>query len=330
MQILVTGGAGFIGSNLVRMALADRLPGLEGASVTVLDALTYSGNPQNLAAVAEHPHYAFVHGDIRDTGLLDRVLPGVDAIVHVAAESHVDRAVRDASVFVETNVVGSQRLLDAALRHDVRRVLHVSTDEVYGSIDAGAWAEDAPLTPGSPAAASKAGSDILARSYHRFHGLDVRITRHSSAYGPHQAPEQRVARSITALLDDEPMPAGGDQVRDWVHVDDHCRGIALALTAGRPGEAYNIGGGDALTHSRLGELLVAAAGREPGAVQAAPERPGRELPGFEGRRAVDAGKARAELGWTPEVPIETGLAETVRWYDEHRSWWTPLKERAAL
>lgn len=325
MKILVTGGAGFLGSGLVRMALADRLPGMEGAAITVLDALTYSGNRQNLAEVAAHPHHGFVHGDIRDTGLLDRVMPGIDAIVHMATESHVDRAVRDASVFVETNVVGTQRLLDAALRHDVRRVVHVSTDEVYGSIEEGAWTEDRALEPGSPYAASKAASDLLARSYHRMHGLDVRITRHSSAYGPFQAPEQRVARSITSLLDDEPLPLGGTQVRDWVHADDHCRAIALALTAGRPGEVYNVGGGDELSHAALAERIVAAAGRSIDEV-----RGGADRPGLEPRRAVDAGKARAELGWAPSVPLADGLAETVAWYRDHRAWWEPLKERAAL
>ncbi|WAC65267.1 dTDP-glucose 4,6-dehydratase [Agrococcus sp. SL85] len=327
MQILVTGGAGFIGSNFVRMALADRLPGLEGASITVLDALTYSGNPQNLAPIAEHPHYAFVHGDIRDTGLLDRILPGVDAIVHFAAESHVDRSVRDASVFVETNVVGTQRLLDAALRHDVRRFVHVSTDEVYGSIDEGSWSEDRPLEPNSPYSASKAGSDLLARSYHRTHGMDVRITRCSNNYGPYHFPEKLIPLFVTNLIDGHRVPLYGDgeNVRDWLHVDDHCRGIALVLSGGRPGEVYNIGGGTELTNRRLTELLLEATGADWSSVDAVADRKGHDR-----RYSVDISKIQAELGYAPQVPFEQGLADVVQWYRDHRSWWEPLKERAAL
>ncbi|WP_206447334.1 dTDP-glucose 4,6-dehydratase [Agrococcus sp. KRD186] len=327
MQILVTGGAGFIGSTFARMTLGDRLPGLEGASVTVLDALTYSGNPANLAPVAEHPQYRFVHGDIRDTGLLDRILPGVDAIVHFAAESHVDRSVRDASVFVETNVVGTQRLLDAALRHSIPRFVHVSTDEVYGSIAEGSWDEGCPLEPNSPYSASKAGSDLLARSYHRTHGLDVRITRCSNNYGPYHFPEKLIPLFVTNLIDGLPVPLYGDgeNVRDWLHVDDHCRGIALVLTGGRPGEIYNIGGGAELSNRRLTELLLEATGRDGSSVQHVEDRKGHDF-----RYAVDISKIVGELGYAPQVPFEQGLAETVQWYRDHRSWWEPLKERAAL
>ena len=327
MKIHVTGGAGFIGSNFVRMALDDRLPGLEGASVTVLDALTYSGNLANLAPVAEHPHYEFVHGDIRDTGLLDRMLPGHDAIVHFAAESHVDRSVRDASVFVETNVVGTQRLLDAALRHDVRRFVHVSTDEVYGSIESGSWAEDRPLEPNSPYSASKAGSDLLARSYHRTHDLDVRITRCSNNYGPYHFPEKLIPLFVTNLIDGASVPLYGDgeNVRDWLHVDDHCRGVALVLTAGRPGEVYNIGGGTELSNRQLTELLLEATDRDWSAVEQVADRKGHDF-----RYSVDIGKIADELGYAPQVPFEQGLADVVQWYRDHRSWWEPLKERAAL
>ncbi|MET4099396.1 dTDP-glucose 4,6-dehydratase [Agrococcus sp. UYP10] len=327
MKILLTGGAGFIGSNFVRMALEHRLPGLEGAAITVLDALTYSGNPANLASVAGHPRYAFVHGDIRDIGLLDRIMPGVDAVVHLAAESHVDRSVRDASIFVETNVVGTQRLLDAALRHDVRRFIHVSTDEVYGSIDEGEWTEQSPLEPNSPYSASKAGSDLLARSYHRTHGLDVRITRCSNNYGPFHFPEKLVPLFVTNLIDGLGVPLYGDgeHVRDWLHVDDHCRGIALVLTGGRPGEVYNIGGGTELTNRRLTELLLEATGRDWSAVEPAVDRKGHDR-----RYAVDATKIADELGYAPQVPFEQGIADVVQWYRDHRSWWEPLKERAAL
>ncbi|WP_347756252.1 dTDP-glucose 4,6-dehydratase [Agrococcus sp. ProA11] len=327
MQLLVTGGAGFIGSNLVRMLLEDRLPGLEGASVTVLDALTYSGNLANLAPVADHPHFEFVQGDIRDTGLLDRILPGVDAIVHLAAESHVDRSVRDASVFVETNVVGTQRLLDAALRHGVARVVHVSTDEVYGSIETGSWSEDRPLEPNSPYSASKAGSDLLARSYHRTHGLDVRITRCSNNYGPFHFPEKLIPLFVTNLIDGLEVPLYGDgqHVRDWLHVDDHCRGIALVLTDGRAGEVYNIGGGTELTNVELTERLLEATGRDASAVRQVADRKGHDQ-----RYSVDISKISTELGFAPQVPFEQGLADTVQWYRDNRSWWEPLKERAAL
>lgn len=327
MKILLTGGAGFIGSNFVRMTLEDRLPGLEGASITVLDALTYSGNPANLASVSGHPHYAFVHGDIRDIGLLDRIMPGIDAVVHFAAESHVDRSVRDASVFVETNVVGTQRLLDAALRHDVRRFVHVSTDEVYGSIDEGSWDEQSPLEPNSPYSASKAGSDLLARSYHRTHGLDVRITRCSNNYGPFHFPEKLVPLFVTNLIDglNVPLYGDGEHVRDWLHVDDHCRGIALVLTGGRPGEVYNIGGGTELTNRRLTELLLDATGRDWSAVEPVDDRKGHDR-----RYSVDIAKISDELGYAPQVPFEQGLAEVVQWYRDHRGWWEPLKERAAL
>lgn len=327
MKLLVTGGAGFIGSNFVRMALRDRLPGLEGASVTVLDALTYSGNLANLAPVAEHPHYEFVHGDIRDTGLLDRIMPGVDAIVHCAAESHVDRSVRDASVFVETNVVGTQRLLDAALRHGVRRVVHVSTDEVYGSIEEGSWDEERPLEPNSPYSASKAGSDLLARSYHRTHDLDVRITRCSNNYGEYHFPEKLIPLFVTNLIDglEVPLYGEGQNVRDWLHVDDHCRGIALVLAGGRPGEVYNIGGGTELTNRELTELLLEATGRDQAAVQHVADRKGHDL-----RYSVDATKISTELGYAPQVTFAQGLADTVQWYRDNRAWWEPLKERAAL
>ncbi len=327
MQLLVTGGAGFIGSNFVRMLLDDRLPGLEGASVTVLDALTYSGNLANLAPVEEHPRFAFVHGDIRDTVLLDRVLPGADAIVHFAAESHVDRSVRDASVFVETNVVGTQRLLDAALRHDVPRFVHVSTDEVYGSIAEGSWTEERALEPNSPYSASKAGSDLLARSYHRTHGLDVRITRCSNNYGPYHFPEKLIPLFVTNLIDGLPVPLYGDgaNVRDWLHVDDHCRGLALVLTGGRPGEVYNIGGGTELSNRRLTELLLEATGRDWSSVEHVEDRKGHDF-----RYSVDIAKIAGELGYAPQVPFEQGLADVVQWYREHRSWWEPLKERAAL
>lgn len=323
----MTGGAGFIGSNFVRRAIEDALPGLEGAEVVVLDALTYSGNLANLAPVADSPRYTFVHGDIRDSELLDRVLPGIDAIVHFAAESHVDRSVRDASIFVETNVLGTQRLLDAALRAGADRFVHVSTDEVYGSIAEGSWDETRPLEPNSPYSASKAGSDLLARSYHRTHGLNVSITRCSNNYGPYHFPEKVIPLFVTNLIDDRHVPLYGDggNIRDWLHVDDHCRGIALVLTGGRPGEVYNIGGGTELTNKELTAMLLEATGRDWLYVDQVEDRKGHDL-----RYSVDIGKISSELDYAPQVHFEQGLADVVQWYRENRTWWEPLKQRAAL
>jgi dTDP-glucose 4,6-dehydratase len=327
MKILVTGGAGFIGSNFVRRTLQDSYPGLEGAEVVVLDALTYSGNLSNLEAVADSPRYSFVHGDIRDATLLDDLMPAVDSVVHFAAESHVDRSVRDASIFVETNVLGTQRLLDAALRANLARFVHVSTDEVYGSIADGSWDETRSLEPNSPYSASKAGSDLIARSYFRTHGLNVSITRCSNNYGPYHFPEKVIPLFVTNLIDDRHVPlyGEGNNVRDWLHVDDHTRGIAMVLTRGRAGEIYNIGGGTELTNRELTQLLLDATGKDWSYVDQVADRLGHDL-----RYSVDIAKIRQELGYEPLVPFQTGLAEVVQWYRDNRAWWEPLKARAAL
>ncbi|CAN5345677.1 dTDP-glucose 4,6-dehydratase [soil metagenome] len=327
MRILVTGGAGFIGSNFVRRTLEDAYPGLEGAEVVVYDALTYSGNLENLASVADNPRYSFVHGDIRDTGVLDEVLPRVDTIVHFAAESHVDRSVRDSGIFVETNVLGTQRLLDASLRAGIQRFVHVSTDEVYGSIAEGSWNEERPLEPNSPYSASKAGSDLLARSYFRTHGMNLSITRCSNNYGPYHFPEKVIPLFVTNLIDDKHVPlyGEGDNIRDWLHVDDHTRGIALVLAKGRAGEIYNIGGGTELTNKELTQMLLDATGKDWSFVDRVEDRKGHDL-----RYSVDTSKIRGELGYEPLVPFEQGLADVVQWYRDNRAWWQPLKTRAAL
>lgn len=327
MKILVTGGAGFIGSNFVRMALRGDFPGLDVTALTVLDALTYSGTLTNLESVAADPRYRFVHGDIRDKELLASLVPGHDAIVHFAAESHVDRSVTDASIFVETNVLGTQRLLDAALHAGTPRIVHVSTDEVYGSIDEGEWDEDDPLLPNSPYSASKAGSDLLVRSYHRTHGLNASITRCSNNYGPHHFPEKVIPLFITNLIDGLPVPLYGDGLnrRDWLHVDDHCRGIALVLQGGKPGEIYNIGGGTELTNRELTDLLLEATGRDESFVRYVEDRKGHDR-----RYCVSIDKISRELGYQPQVPFRQGLAEVVQWYRDNRAWWEPLKARAAL
>jgi dTDP-glucose 4,6-dehydratase len=327
VRILVTGGAGFIGSNFVRRTLEDAYPGLEGAEVVVYDSLTYSGNLENLAPVADSSRYSFVQGDIRDVGVLDEVLPGVDTVVHFAAESHVDRSVRDSGIFVETNVLGTQRLLDASLRAGVGRFVHVSTDEVYGSIAEGSWNEEQPLEPNSPYSASKAGSDLLARSYYRTHGMNLSITRCSNNYGPYHFPEKVIPLFVTNLIDDKHVPlyGEGNNIRDWLHVDDHTRGIALVVTGGRPGETYNIGGGTELTNKELTQLLLDATGKDWSYVDRVEDRKGHDL-----RYSVDTSKIHSELGYEPLVPFEQGLADVVQWYRDNRSWWEPLKARAAL
>ncbi|MGV8857749.1 dTDP-glucose 4,6-dehydratase [Rhodoglobus sp.] len=327
MKILVTGGAGFIGSNFVRRTIEDAYPGLEGADVVVLDALTYSGNRANLAPVADSPRFTFVEGDIRDADLLDGILGDIDAIVHFAAESHVDRSVRDASAFVETNVLGTQRLLDAALRAKTPRFVHVSTDEVYGSIAEGSWDEQRPLEPNSPYSASKAGSDLLARSYFRTHGMNLSITRCSNNYGPYHFPEKLIPLFVTNLIDGKHVPlyGEGNNIRDWLHVDDHCRGIALVVTGGRAGEIYNIGGGTELTNKELTQMLLDHTGTDWSSVDRVEDRLGHDL-----RYSVDISKISAELGYAPQVPFEKGLADVVQWYRDNREWWEPLKEKAAL
>ena len=324
MKIFVTGGAGFIGSNFVRMALTARLPGLEDADITVFDALTYSGTLTNLEAISDSPRYSFVHGDIRDQDAVATALAGHDAIIHFAAESHVDRSVTNSRIFVETNVLGTQTLLDQALALGVPRFVHVSTDEVYGSIDEGSWDENEPLLPNSPYSASKAASDLLVRSYHVTHGLNASTTRCSNNYGTHHFPEKVIPLFITNLLDGQKIPLYGDggNVRDWLHVDDHCRGIALVLQGGKPGETYNIGGGTELSNVELTELLLAATGRDESFIEHVADRKGHDR-----RYSVNIGKIQRELGYEPLVPFESGLADVVKWYRDNRSWWEPLKEQ---
>jgi dTDP-glucose 4,6-dehydratase len=325
--MLVTGGAGFIGSHYVRSALQGAWPALGDVELTVLDKLTYAGNRENLEPVADSPRLTFVEGDIADPACVAEVMPGADVVVHFAAESHVDRSITGASDFVLTNVLGTQTLLDAALRADVRRFVHVSTDEVYGSIDTGSWSESHVLEPNSPYSASKAGAELIARSYARTYGLDVVVTRCSNNYGPYQFPEKVIPLFVTNLLDGSDVPLYGDggNIRDWLHVDDHCQGIELVLERGRPGEVYNIGGGTELTNKQLTQLLLDACDADWSRVRAVPDRLGHDR-----RYSVDHSKISTELGYRPGVDFETGLRETVQWYRDNRDWWEPLKRRAAL
>ncbi|WP_338784574.1 dTDP-glucose 4,6-dehydratase [Streptomyces sp. DG1A-41] len=321
-RVLVTGGAGFIGSAYVRALLGPSGP--PGVAVTVLDKLTYAGNPANLDEVRHMDRFAFVRGDICDAELVDGLVAVHDHVVHFAAESHVDRSILGADTFVRTNVLGTQTLLDAALRHAPKTFVHISSDEVYGSIRAGSWPETDPLRPNSPYSASKAASDLIALSYHRTHGLDVRVTRCSNTYGPHQYPEKVVPLFITRLLDGEPVPLYGDghNVRDWIHVDDHVRAIELVRSRGRPGEVYNIGAGHELSNRQLTGLLLRACGAGWGMVSYVEDRKGHDW-----RYSVDFTKIRTELGFAPRKDPATGLAETVDWYRTHRSWWEPLPRR---
>ncbi|MFG1641367.1 dTDP-glucose 4,6-dehydratase [Amycolatopsis sp. NPDC049252] len=326
MRVLVTGGAGFIGSNYVRQALSGGYPVLAGAEVTVLDKLTYAGNRANLAPVAGSERLTFVHGDICDAAVVADVMRGVDLVVHFAAESHVDRSIAGSGDFVLTNVLGTHTLLEAALRAEVGKFVHVSTDEVYGSIDDGSWPEEHPLEPNSPYSAAKASSDLLARAYFRTHGLPVCVTRCSNNYGPYQFPEKVIPLFVTNLLDGGQVPLYGDglNVRDWLHVDDHCQGIQLVAEAGRPGEVYNIGGGTELSNLDLTGRLLDAAGAGWDRVRRVEDRKGHDR-----RYSVDITKIGTELGYAPQVKFDEGLAATVAWYTANRSWWEPLKKRAA-
>jgi dTDP-glucose 4,6-dehydratase len=321
MNLLVTGGAGFIGSHFVRTVLGDEMPGLSGARVTVLDKLTSAGNFANLGPVAESKRLDFVPGDICDAALVDTVVRGHDAIVHFAAESHVDRSILAAAEFATTNVIGTQVLLDAALRHDTERFLHVSTDEVYGSIDAGAWTEQAAPSPNSPYAATKAAADLLALAYHRTHALPVVVTRCANNYGPYQHPEKLIPRFVTNLLEGRTAPLYGDggQIRDWVHVDDHCRGVALALLRGTVGEIYHIGGTVELTNRDLTGMLLAACDADWDRVVNVADRKGHDR-----RYALDDARIRGELGYRPRIAFPDGLAATVQWYRDNPEWWRPL------
>jgi dTDP-glucose 4,6-dehydratase len=330
VRILVTGAAGFIGSHYVRSLLGGRYGELGGfgtpTQVTVYDKLTYAGNLANLAPVADDPRYRFVHGDIGDGALLDEVLPDHDVVVNFAAETHVDRSIRGAADFVMTNVVGTQALFDACLRNDVSRVLHVSTDEVYGSIDVGSFVETDRLDPNSPYSAAKAGGDLLARAYHVTHGLNVTVTRCTNNYGPYHFPEKVIPLFVTNLIDGLKVPLYGDglNVRDWLHVDDHCRGIHIVLEKGAAGEYHNIGGGTELTNKDLTTRLLAACGRDWDSVTYVQDRKGHDR-----RYSIDGSKVAA-LGYEPQVDFDSGLAETVQWFRDNEAWWRPLKEKAAL
>jgi dTDP-glucose 4,6-dehydratase len=325
VRYFVTGAAGFIGSHFVRELMSGAY-GVEPTGVTVYDKLTYAGNLENLTSVAGDPRFTFVQGDICDGPLLDEVLPGHDVVVNFAAETHVDRSIHGPQDFVVTNVVGTQTLLDACLRHGIPRTVHIGTDEVYGSIDEGSWDENEPLRPNSPYSAAKAAAELLVRAYFVTYGLNVSSTRCSNNYGPYQFPEKVIPLFVTNLIDGGKVPLYGDglNVRDWLHVDDHCRGIALVIAKGEPGESYNIGGGLELSNKELTERVLAAMGADWSSVLPVEDRKGHDR-----RYSVNDGKLRA-LGYAPQHRFEDGLAETVQWYKDNEAWWRPLKAKAAI
>lgn len=323
LKLLVTGAAGFIGSNFVRLIAKSELQGI--SSVKVLDKLTYAGVKSNLDSAADLSRYEFVQGDICDPLIVAELLRDVDAVVNFAAESHVDRSISGAVDFVQTNIVGVQVLLDAIKTCDRNiRFLQVSTDEVYGSIEEGSWTEEWPLLPNSPYSASKASGELLARSYNRTHDIDVVITRCSNNYGTHHFPEKLIPLFITNLIEGKKVPVygTGENVRDWLHVDDHCRGIYQALMYGRSGEVYNIGGGRELTNNEITGLILEAMGADESSIEYVDDRKGHDL-----RYSVDWTKINRELGYEPQVKFEDGLRETIQWYRNNEAWWKPLKNR---
>ena len=325
-KLLVTGGCGFIGANFIRFVLANR----PKWSITNLDSLTYSGNLDNLIDVAESDRYTFVKGDIRDAALVTNLIGRADAVVHFAAESHVDRSIENASRFVETNVLGTQVLLDAARTHPTGRFLQVGTDEVYGSLPLDRpdlkFTEDTPIAPNSPYSASKAGADFLVRAYNHTYGLDTVTTRCSNNFGPYQFPEKVIPLFVTNLMEGRKVPLYGDgkNVRDWLHVEDHCEAILAALEHGRSGEIYNIGGDNERSNLEMTHQILSALGQSDDMIQYVEDRLGHDR-----RYAVDSGKIQKDLGWRPtRSQWPEALQDTVKWYSDHRAWWERVKSGA--
>ena len=321
MRLLVTGGAGFIGSNYIRMLVNGELKGI--SKIIVLDKLTYSGNKQNLIDL-DSSSYEFVQGDICDTDLVLKLSKQVDAIVNFAAESHVDRSIDSSREFIQTNVLGTHTLLESARKSNLSTFLQISTDEVYGSILEGSWDEDFPLQPNSPYAASKASADLISQAYHRTYGMDVRITRCSNNYGPYQYPEKVIPLFITNLIQDKKVPLYGQglNIRDWLHVTDHCRGIHLVLTKGKPGDVFNIGGGRELSNLELTRVILEAMAASEERIEEVVDRLGHDF-----RYSLNIEKITKQLGYKPEVDFEEGISQTIEWYKSNKKWWGPLVAR---
>jgi dTDP-glucose 4,6-dehydratase len=323
MKYVVTGGCGFIGSNYVRGLLSDRW-GSNVEQVTVIDSLTYAGNLANLDPVKSDPRLTFVREDIVNQNEITQILQGHDIVVHFAAESHVDRSISGSAEFIRTNVLGTHSMLQASLNAGIKQFLHVSTDEVYGSISEGSWDEQEPLLPNSPYAASKASSDLIARSFFVTHGLDVRITRCSNNFGIYQYPEKVIPLFITNLMEGKKVPLYGDglNVRDWLHVDDHCRGIQLVIDKGRAGQIYNIGGGTELSNIDLTTMIINAMGATTASIEPVEDRKAHDR-----RYSVDITKIHNELGYAPQCTLHDTLTDIVDWYKSNEQWWKPLKSQ---
>jgi len=320
MKLLVTGGAGFIGSNFVHYML-NRYPNYE---IMNLDVLTYAGNLENLTEIEDNSKYTFVKGDIANKELVNSIFEnGVDAVIHLAAESHVDRSILDPDIFLKTNVLGTQVLLEEAKKYGVQKFVHVSTDEVYGTLgESGLFTEETPLAPNSPYSASKAGSDLLVRAYHATFGLPINITRCSNNYGPYQFPEKLIPLIIANALADKPLPVYGDglNIRDWLYVEDHCSAIDLVLHRGVNGEVYNIGGNNERTNIHIVQRILRELGKPESLIQYIKDRPGHDR-----RYGIDATKITSELGWKPVHNFETGINETISWYLDNQTWWKRIQ-----
>ncbi len=320
MKLLVTGGAGFIGSNFVLYMLQQH-PDYEIINV---DALTYAGNLENLKAIEQNPNHTFIKADICDAAKMDELIgQGVDIVVNFAAESHVDRSILEPDVFVKTNVMGTQVLLDAAKKHNIKKFVQVSTDEVYGTLgETGLFTEETPLTPNSPYSASKAGGDLLVRAYHETFGLPVNITRCSNNYGPYQFPEKLIPLIISKALNDQPLPVYGDglNIRDWLYVEDHCSAIDLVIHEGVNGEVYNIGGNNERTNLHIIRTILEQLGKPESLITYVQDRPGHDR-----RYGIDPTKITNELGWKPKHNFETGIRETISWYLSNKDWWTRIQ-----
>lgn len=318
MRLLVTGGAGFIGSNYVRMLLDGSLVGV--SKLIILDKLTYSGNKSNLKGLNQSD-YEFVQGDICDSDLVSKLTKKVDSVVNFAAESHVDRSIDSSKEFFQTNVTGTHTLLEAARRNNLGSFIQISTDEVYGSITEGSWDESFPLLPNSPYAASKASGDLISQAFFRTYGIDVRITRCSNNYGPYQFPEKVIPLFITNLLKNKKVPLYGDglNVRDWLHVTDHCRGIHLVLTKGKAGDIFNIGGGRELSNIELTRVILSAMGAGEESIEKVTDRLGHDF-----RYSLNIEKIERDLGYKPEINFDLGISQTIEWYKNNEEWWKPL------
>jgi dTDP-glucose 4,6-dehydratase len=317
MKLLVTGGAGFIGSNFVRHVLAEHAED----SVVVLDKLTYAGRMENLADHEDNPRFSFIHGAFEDREVAEAAAEGVDAIINFAAESHVDRSIEEPDAFIKTDVFGTQVLLEIARERGIGRYLQISTDEVYGSIDEGSFTELSPIDPSSPYSASKAGGDMLVQAYFRTYGLPALITRASNNYGPYHYPEKLIPLCVLNAFAGDSLPVYGNgmQVRNWLHVEDHCRGIYAALTLGKEGEVYNIGGPDECPNIEVVKSILELTGRDESLIEYVTDRPGHDV-----RYSLASDKLEA-LGWKAQIGFEQGLADTVQWYRDNEWWWKPIR-----